>query len=396
MNRKHLLARTVAALGVLAFASAIPAAEAPKWKRAKTVSLPGVKVSLSEPVLVARSKGYLWFPTLIPLANGDLLAVMNDYADMHVKDATAQVSWSSDGGRTWSPTKTALNGGDPHLRLPDSDELLLPYYLFPQGDGVIGAPYQVCPKGKQELMVMKEGVRVSGWPRPDRSFDAKLGLAGFVFNGQVVELKDNGYLATLYGYFKDTKRYSLVTAESRNGVQWKIRSTIADESCKLPGAEGPCESALCRLKDGRLMCIFRLNGGARYGQTWSSDEGMTWTEPVAMKDCFSVQPSVTVMKDGTIILSGGRPGLFAWINRDGTGKDWQQLDVRAVHNTAQPKEPIVKDNHTSSYTEVVSLDETHVLYIYDRIPNGWAALPKDAAETNSVWVMRLTVERQEK
>ena len=56
----------------------------------------------------------------------------------------------------------------------------------------------------------------------------------------------------------------------------------------------------------------------------------------------------------------------------------------------------MKDNHTSSYTEVVSLDETHVLYIYDRIPNGWAALPKDAAETNSVWVMRLTVERQEK
>ena len=48
---------------------------------------------------------------------------------------------------------------------------------------------------------------------------------------------------------------------------------------------------------------------------------------------------------------------------------------------------------TSSYTEVVVLDEGHLLYIYDRIPNGWKAIAADSPETNSVWVVRVTLQR---
>src|SRR5207248_7315732 len=164
---------------------------------------------------------------------------------------------------------------------------------------------------------------------------------GFVFNGNTVTLKDGTFMATLYGHFKDTKRYSLVAAESKDGVKWKIRTIIADENCKLPGGEGPCEAATCRLKDGRLMCVFRLNSNVPYGQTFSSDEGKTWTEPVSMgKDIFSVQPSLAVLKDGTIVLSGGRPGLWCWINTDGTGKDWQRVDLVANHNHCHAKDAI--------------------------------------------------------
>src|SRR5262249_8924925 len=140
-----------------------PSAESPAWKVARTESLTGVKVAVSEPVLVTRSRGYLWFPTLIPLANGDLLAVMSNYADTHVKEAASLISWSSDRGLTWSMPREARAGGDPHMRLANGDALLLPYYLFPQGDGVIGAPCQICPRGKQELTVKKEGVTVAGW-----------------------------------------------------------------------------------------------------------------------------------------------------------------------------------------------------------------------------------------
>src|SRR5438874_748118 len=35
------------------------------WKEVKTERRKGVTVTLSAPVLVARSKGYLWFPTLV-------------------------------------------------------------------------------------------------------------------------------------------------------------------------------------------------------------------------------------------------------------------------------------------------------------------------------------------
>lgn len=112
-----------------------------------------------------------------------------------------------------------------------------------------------------------------------------------------------------------------------------------------------------------------------------------------MKDVFSVQPSLAVLRDGLLVLSGGRPGLYAWVNRDGTGRDWQRLDIRADHNVSVPKEPILRNDQSSSYTEVVSVGDNELVYIYDRIPFGWGMIPRDSPETNSVWVVRLRVDR---
>lgn len=229
-----------------------------------------------------------------------------------------------------------------------------------------------------------------GWPRPIRP--GEHGLAGFGFNGQTIALKDGGYLATLYGYFKDAQRFSLVAAHSEDGRHWNIRSVIANEASMIPMTEGPCESAMCRLKDGRLMCIFRT-GDSPYGQCWSQDEGKTWTTPVAMTQARAVQPSLVVMENGMVALSGGRGGIFLWINADGTGNDWQAVDVRAHHNEFCSQEPIGNWPTTTSYTEIVPLDAEHLLMIYDRIPHGWEAIPPDSTETNSVWVARLGVRR---
>jgi hypothetical protein len=45
----------------------------------------GRSISLSEPVPVARSHGYLWFPSLIRRDRGDLLAVMSGGEDVYTK-----------------------------------------------------------------------------------------------------------------------------------------------------------------------------------------------------------------------------------------------------------------------------------------------------------------------
>lgn len=46
---------------------------------------------------------------------------------------------------------------------------------------------------------------------------------------------------------------------------------------------------------------------------------------------------------------------------------------------------------TTGYTEVAVVDDTHLLIIYDRVPNGWVAIPADSKETNSVWVVRVAM-----
>jgi len=373
-------------------------AATPRWTDARNERLPGgLSISLSEPVLVARSKGYLWFPTLAKLDDGRLLAVMSSHPDAHTATPTCLTAWSTNGGLTWSPPKTATYGYT-KLTLPTGDLLLLPYYLYPVKDG-LGAPYQTVAEGERNLRVVKDGVHVTGWPRPVGSLDPALGLGGFVFNGQSVLLKNGSYLATLYGWFERDKLYSLVAAESKDGVRWAVKSVIADTaSCGFKGS-GPSESAVCRLKDGRLMCVFRTDGGLPYGQTWSSDEGRTWEKAVRM-DFGSVQPSLTVLDDGMVVLTGGRPGVFAWLNADGTGRGWHRIDVAANHSTIRPDDSICDtplgekpDRNTSSYTEVVSMGNGHLLVVYDRLPRGWKSIPPDSPDTNSVWVMRITVVR---
>jgi hypothetical protein len=377
-------------LFLLVLASAVGAADKPSTT---VLALKGVRVTLDAPVLVGRNTGFLWFPTLAKLADGRLLAQMSNYKDDHVKESTCFFSWSSDQGRTWSPLVAGLYG-DANVRLSNGDQLLLPYYLKPLAGGGLGAPYQLQQKGKREVRVVAEGVSVTGLPKPDRSFAPQLGLAGFVFNGSTVELKGGGYLATLYGYFQDAKRYNLVAVVSDDGIHWKFRSIVADDKCPLPGADGPSEQATCRLKDGRLMCVFRMEANKPYGRVFSSDEGKTWTEPVSMgADLFSVQPGLAVMPDGTVVLSGGRPGIYAWINLAGDGQTWQRVELHGHHDRCHPQEKIEGGKFTSAYTEIVALDAKSLLVIYDRIPRPWKEIPKGSADTNSVWVVKMTLDR---
>jgi hypothetical protein len=240
--------------------------------------------------------------------------------------------------------------------------------------------------------LLENRVVVRGWSRPDQPLSPTTGMSGFVFNGDTLIDKNQNYLATLYGHYRDTPRYALVLAESKDGVDWQIRATIAGEDCPLEGAEGPCEAALCRLPDGRLMSIFRLASNLPYGQSYSEDEGHTWSDARALPGVFSVQPSLAVLPDGTLALSGGRPGVYLWLSRDGKGLDWNQFDVVANHNAFVPQEPITDASKSSSYTEVVAVDERNLLLIYDRIPFSWGPVPADSPETNSVWVTRITID----
>lgn len=383
--------------GVGALAMPLRGAEPPpaplERETGATVELNGLSVTLFKPRVVARSRGFLWFPTLVRLGDGSFVAVMSDYPDQHTRSSTCLTALSRDGALTWGEPRAAVYS-DAHVILRDGDVVLLPYYLYPREDGGgLQGPQQRVRRGEHAVEAIEDRVTVTGWPRPPGSLDPNLGLGGFVFNGQTVRLKDGGYLATLYGYFEGDKRYSLVAAASDDGVNWAVRSIVADEKCKLPGAEGPCEAALCRLKDGRLMCVYRMGGDASYGQSFSSDEGRTWTEPASMGDGVgAVQPSLAVMPDGMVVLSGGRPGVNVWFNVDGAGKDWQPLHLAGHHNAFHPEEPInnpTGGGDSSAYTEVVALDDTNLAYIYDRIPRGWTAIPEGSAETNSVWVMRV-------
>jgi hypothetical protein len=96
-----------------------------------------------------------------------------------------------------------------------------------------------------------------------------------------------------------------------------------------------------------------------------------------------------MLGNGTLALSGGRPGIYLWLNWDGTGLDWERIDLVAHHDACHPSEPI---QGTTAYTGLVEVDEHHLLCMYDRTPNGWDRIPEEMDDTNSVWIVRVTVE----
>ena len=385
-----------------------PAPPPARWKDRPALQLDGLRVTCSEPVLVKRSRWFCWFPSLIRQPDGTLWAIMNAYADIHVSDSFSYLSRSRDGGLTWDEPRVIGDAGLSHLLLADGSAVVIPYYLRPRANGVIGAPCNIIsPKGR--LTMRPAGVNVGNWPKPLKSLGADLATAGFVFNGQVIRGRKDEYLTTLYGHFEGDKKYSLVLAESGDGFAWRIRTVIAGADCALPGEEGPCESALCRLNDGRLMCVFRLASFVPLGQCFSDDDGKTWSKPVAIKP-HSVEPSLADLAGGLLALSSGRPGISVWFDAAGKGADWQTVNILEQHNAAHPQDLINPDSRkawggaeklireglrgfTSSYTELMRLDDNHLLLIYDRLGLGWSAIPDESPETNSVWVMRLRVER---
>jgi hypothetical protein len=295
-------------------------------------------------------------------------------------------------------------------------------------------PYNVIPNGQREIKFVKDGITVNGWPRLAASAEDQIeyGQASFVFDGQPVRLKDGRYLVTLNGFFEppskkkfkwienafrmldthEVVRSSLVAAESQDAFHWRIRSVIADENCETADPfQGPNEATLCRLKDGRLMCIFGQS--IPYAQSWSSDEGRTWTKPVRTNYAWSVDPRVAVMGDGTVVLSGGRPGVGLWFNADGTGKDWRIIDLVEHHNAFHPNEPLKRfwpngspmyfAGTSTGYTEVAAVDDSYLLCVYDRTPlsstdenptPGKDKHAEDVNETYSVWVVRASLNRR--
>jgi hypothetical protein len=118
-----------------------------------------------------------------------------------------------------------------------------------------------------------------------------------------------------------------------------------------------------------------------------------------------------MLHEGILALSGGRSGITVWFNTDGSGRDWQPVDIVSAHNAAcLPADRIEPDSHnawsppdemrrtgitgfSSCYTELAALDENTLLLTYDRVGFGWHPIPDDVDETNSVWVMRIRITR---
>ena len=122
-----------------------------------------------------------------------------------------------------------------------------------------------------------------------------------------------------------------------------------------------------------------------------------------MEGRWSVQPRLTRLGNGALVLTGGRPGLFCYLCTDGRGEVWERVNLGAHHNKLVERE----DQHFSeafcqaakgedpaistSYTSVMPLDFDKMIITYDRLANGWSEAPGPNGDFSRVFSVVLKV-----
>jgi len=216
------------------------------------------------------------------------------------------------------------------------------------------------------------------------------------FQRGIVVGRDGSLLATTYGYLQgETKYRSMLARSTDGGATWRIVSTIA----RLPAGRTTVdmsEPTMARAADGDLVVVMRQSApinrnvcnGAWQGTglliTRSSDDGTTWTlaRPLAgvgldVRSVTSADPMLTMMSEGQLILSYGRPGNRILVSTDGNGKTWGNMTLT--------------DSAVSSgYTSIVPVTETTALQVGDHGSN-WCFPAGSGLHTVGIWARTIVL-----
>ena len=222
-------------------------------------------------------------------------------------------------------------------------------------------------------------------------------------NGNILHLPDGRLFTVLYGKFDGGERLNnFAVASDDGGFSWHYLSTVADASAAPGAPEGPNESAVQLLDNGDLLCIYRVSGSWDFHKSYSRDGGQTWSQAERMEGIWSVQPRLARLRNGTLVLTGGRPGLFCYLCSDGKGEVWERVNLGAHHNTLiddqdqrfsaafcraeNGEDPAM----STSYTSVMPLGAAAMIVTYDRLANGWSEAPAPMARSaaSSAWFCR--------
>ena len=372
----------------------------------------GCRLHIAAPVEVGRASGHHWFATLHPVSGSDILC------EVIITDDKAQGKWpawlylSRDTGESWQRACEIDSAGPSSVPLEPCKILVMPYELWPLSPGdkrnavADGTVITLTEEGT--VTAEPTPVRFLGIPRDLDVYNVDE-LSLFT-NGNILPLQEGRLFTTLYGRFvpnTEAHQYECVAVVSEDGgFTWRYLADVASWQDTPGASEGPDESNTARLPDGRLMCVYRVGSGRQYHYHFSisADDGRTWAKPRSMENQWSVEPRLVCLENGTLLLSGGRPGLMLWVCTDGNGGHWQALNLAEHHNGSFPdpalhfaESCVAADSVgtpacTTSYTGMSAICPNEVLICYDRLGNAWEGAPGPRGLHDTVFTVRVSCE----
>lgn len=350
----------------------------------RTDELDHLVVRLGKTVRITASYNYCWFPTVHQFPTGEILATMRTSPDeTNPEGEFSAYCISKDGGKTWSRryplgaggnideaySQVPLDGGiwalgagylslepfppnqkiDFHVTLTRFSQAGMDIHQIRDAKIHLSEPAKFEPV---ELYATKtpDASRLGTVPSP-QPFGAIIGGPG------------REWLTTLM-YTTEGDQHRLVLLRSLDdGHTWNEGATIAavqpQNRPDWMGDGWPGEPGFVRLSENRLYMIFRT--GDYMGETWSSDDGKTWS-PAVSTGLKGVAPHLRLMSNGLLACTFGRPGPVAIMFSSNEGKKWAAIT------------PIFRGK-SSAYTDVIEVEPGKLFVVFDSSPEGGNPLP---------------------
>ncbi len=345
----------------------------------------GFTVRVGKTVEITASYNYCWFPTVHRFSSGAILATMRMSPDEASPEGEfSAYCLSSDGGQTWS-RRYPMGGGA---------NVDAAYSQSPLADGaiwVLGAGYasiEPYPPGQRtdfhatltkfsrngmEIQQIRDARIHLSEPvqfEPATLYATKAKDASELREvptaqpwGAIIDGPGGEWLNTFYCVTERDRRQGRVVLirSVDHGQTWDQYGIVAalqphEKPWPWMGKEGPNEAGLVRFSESRLYCIFRTGNAEYLGETWSLDDGKTWSTPVST-GLRGVAPHLRLLSNGLLACTFGRPGPVTIMFSADEGKNW-------VGNT-----PIF-DGVSTHYSDVIELEPGKLLVIYDKTPDG--------------------------
>jgi hypothetical protein len=363
------------------------------WPRVSQAADPEVKVG--QTVEITSSHRYCWYPTIHRFPTGEIMVAMRMSPDeTNPEGDFSAYCISKDEGATWSRRYTMGSGANMDAAWsvePEIDGTIWHLYgwieTYPSGQNQdFHLTLTKWSRGGMEFEERRDVPLHFPKPilmRPTSLFDRRVSDGHLTEQpvavpwGTIIHGLNGDLLAVVEcKTVEHTKYYRDVLIRSHDaGKTWKQVSVVAavepeDQPWPWMGKEGPNEAALVRLADGRLLTVFRTGIG-NLGETWSSDDGKTWTPPIAAP-FKGVAPRVRRLSNGMLALTTGRPDpVEVMLSVDGTGKEWTQPTT-------------IFDGKSTHYTDFIEIRPGELFVVYDSVPYGWFEIPFADRESKNV------------
>ena len=345
-------------------------------KKLLLLIVPGV-LCFGQALTVVSGGGY--FPVLIRLKNGELMAVLRGGAPHIGVKGRLDIVTSKDDGKTWSTPRTIVDGPEddrnPAFGQLKNGDILLAYAIL-HGYDASGLKLSTSPTERRAegVYVTRSSDGGKTWTKPEISESTHaLQKDGGSLSpyGKIVQLPDGTVLMSVYYQF----------ADARGNQEYVFRSHDSGKTWGEPALVGEHynETGLLALADGSVVAALRSEAGGHLAIAFSKDGGHTWNAPAEITRDKEHPGDLIRLKNGDILLTYGernKPfGVEAIVSHD-KGKSWDARSKVVLANDAASTD--------CGYPSSVQLPNGKIVTIYYQVDDPHNA-PASAKAKSIVW-----------